>query len=1278
MDASVLAEQILAVLRESSRPLLGREIVAEIADRTGSNVEARSVNRLLFGPEMQGKAARGSDYRWRIIPSTSTTGQSRDPGSSTGLQPSEAPSCPLCGTSMTLRIARQGTRAGQQFWGCTAYPSCRGIRPLGPGNRDEDVARGQSVGSEAEAGQMSPVTVRARPLVRGMSVAFFDYLTVPAEGLENAQDTETIAVGRQWRCEYEASVDVAELSPEVQRAVSVLDKLIARGHVTLLSSSLEETLRKSEASGSKGLAPQADLAHFEFDSDEERQLATVWLKKWLGDDWLRWTTPQLESGALIGSSEAVASQQRVDFLVHHPGLLKPLVIEVDGRKGDNTQAIRARDTALSMSGYETIRIPAAEVRAGSGAVMEKLRQILDAARASPIDGEVFRSRWRRAGQIQLVLSHAINLGLIDPVARTPIVVSTDAVERGDLSPPGFRAVLEDLQELAVRVGRLYGVELLPGRLQASAKRSKEKQKVAQEVHISFYGAVGNGLTFHVSDTSLPVQIAWQPRSCTPGLPVSFTESACLYFLERIFRKPSFLEGQYAAIERALSGEDAIVLLPTGAGKSIAFQLAAFLLPGAAVVVDPILSLIRDQIDVLSTYGIDRAIGITSDLTTRGEKKLAYERVLGGDNLFHYIAPERFQIEEFRKALRAMKMTVPVGLIVVDEAHCVSEWGHDFRTSYLRLADNARECCGGEDWTPPLLALTGTASRSVLKDLQRELKIFDFDAVITPRTFDRSELDYVAIRCSSEEKREMLRALLGRHLPGKLRIPPESFGDLRGDDTLCGLVFCPWAGGEFGVMEVAAEIARTGLRAEPYSGKKPSGVRGTNADWSRRRRQTERAFKRNQVAVLACTKAFGMGIDKQNVRYTVHYGLPPSIEAFYQEAGRAGRDRRTSYCCLLASDDHQERNDRLLAPDTPVEEIQRAISGRHRTNDDDVTRMLFFQTRAFAGIGRELAALSEVAHALEPLDRVNRREISPGRRKDGEEDPRTAFEKALHRLVVLGVVSDYTVQYSGPTYDVRVAGATRDQIIDSYVDYVGAYQGARAVQERAKAEAIGDRAQDSFDFVMAMGQLYLEFVYEVIEKGRRRAISEMRAAAKAKDAKQFRARILRYLESTEFSERLDAIVESTGGGLAAATTLLGEIISPRDADSVRGQVGRYLESYPDHPALLLLRALSEALARQPDWVLVEDNLVAFIHSACDKYACPADQVAAATATALRVLGRRRLALAQQLERRFFEAYPDREQARLLVAEAGVESAGLTSWRLLDELAVNTRTLMHINS
>ena len=194
-----------------------------------------------------------------------------------------------------------------------------------------------------------------------------------------------------------------------------------------------------------------------------------------------------------------------------------------------------------------------------------------------------------------------------------------------------------------------------------------------------------------------------------------------------------------------------MLLPTGAGKSMAFQLASMLMPGICLVVAPLVSLIEDQLDNLRGVGIDRAVGITRRLSPK-EKQAALRCLGRGSYVFCYVAPERLQMDDFREALRAITAGSSISLIAIDEAHCVSEWGHDFRTSYLNVARNARRFCERDRIVPPLLGLTGTASRSVLKDVQHELGIEDFGAVITPRSFDREELDFRVIPCRSSEKR----------------------------------------------------------------------------------------------------------------------------------------------------------------------------------------------------------------------------------------------------------------------------------------------------------------------------------------------------------------------------------------------------------------------------------------------------------------------------------------------------------------------------------------------
>ena len=244
----------------------------------------------------------------------------------------------------------------------------------------------------------------------------------------------------------------------------------------------------------------------------------------------------------------------------------------------------------------------------------------------------------------------------------------------------------------------------------------------------------------------PFEASSRPQNIRPSREV--TE----WFLAYVFRKDGFWKGQWETVERTLNGKDSVVLLPTGGGKSIAFQLAALLLPGRCIVVDPILSLIDDQIDNLHRVGVDRCVAITSQITSQEERELQLQAFSSGHYMFCYVAPERFQISRFRDYLMTLTVSTPVSLIAVDEAHCVSEWGHDFRTAYLNLGRTAREYCASGGQAPPLVALTGTASKIVLKDVQRELGITDIDAIITPKSFDRPELQFSVLTCKSSEKR----------------------------------------------------------------------------------------------------------------------------------------------------------------------------------------------------------------------------------------------------------------------------------------------------------------------------------------------------------------------------------------------------------------------------------------------------------------------------------------------------------------------------------------------
>jgi len=403
-----------------------------------------------------------------------------------------------------------------------------------------------------------------------------------------------------------------------------------------------------------------------------------------------------------------------------------------------------------------------------------------------------------------------------------------------------------------------------------------------------------------------------------------------YFIKTIFRKAKLRPGQLSIINRALQLQTVIGLLPTGGGKSLTYQLCSMLQPGVTLIVDPIKSLMQDQYDGLKRNMIDAVVFVNSSIKTYYERKWAQDQMTRGQVMFSFISPERLQIPVFRTALAHMHQTHKkyFSYCVIDEAHCVSEWGHDFRTSYLKLGENARRFCKtwGETNTISLFGLTATASFDVLSDVKRELRIEHENVVYGLGTrrdellyrvvevqtdVDAGEIGYAASDSVGNAKFQMITQLLNQ-LPDVIQrtsdrnLLPKKFNtrsfytpnDKNKFDNAI-LVFCPHksAKSPFGVERIASLLTRTPYRnVGIFYGSDDSD--GDNKSLSELNQQK---FVHNDLPILVATKAFGMGIDKSNVRGTIHLNFPSSIESFVQEAGRAGRDRKRAISYILYSD-----------------------------------------------------------------------------------------------------------------------------------------------------------------------------------------------------------------------------------------------------------------------------------------------------------------------------------------------------------------------------------------
>jgi ATP-dependent DNA helicase RecQ len=334
----------------------------------------------------------------------------------------------------------------------------------------------------------------------------------------------------------------------------------------------------------------------------------------------------------------------------------------------------------------------------------------------------------------------------------------------------------------------------------------------------------------------------------------------LQVLESVFGYREFRPGQRHIIDAVLAGRDCIGVMPTGAGKSLTFQIPAKMLPGPVLVISPLISLMKDQVDALTRLGFKATVLNSSvDLEERRKRLGALRR---GEVELVYVTPEGLE-----GSLRAILADCGPSLVVVDEAHCISHWGHDFRPAYRRLRGLKAEC--GDI---PVLALTATATRRVVGDIIRQLGMRKPEGF--KGSFFRPNLHITAHRKGGvgAAKRDMRRDLLGivrRH---------------RGES---GIVYCM---SRRAVESLTGWLVERGVKAVPYHAGLDDRERTANQD----------AFARDEVDVVVATVAFGMGIDKSNVRFVVHRDMPKSIEAWYQEIGRAGRDGLPSDCVLMYS------------------------------------------------------------------------------------------------------------------------------------------------------------------------------------------------------------------------------------------------------------------------------------------------------------------------------------------------------------------------------------------
>ncbi|WP_409935570.1 DEAD/DEAH box helicase [Capnocytophaga leadbetteri] len=667
------------------------------------------------------------------------------------------------------------------------------------------------------------------------------------------------------------------------------------------------------------------------------------------------------------------------------------------------------------------------------------------------------------------------------------------------------------------------------------------------------------------------------------------EKTLEFFLKNIFDKPSFLDGQFPILQNALNRRDTIGLLPTGGGKSLCYQLPCLLQPAISFVVCPIKSLMYDQKDNLEKIFISQTNWITSDLEAT-QKDNVLSEFAQGKYLFLWISPERFQIQSFRDKISEINKNFTLAYAVIDEVHCLSEWGHDFRLSYLNLAKTIDKLSPKDEngeGTIKFLGLTATASVNVLKDIKvefsRQKASLEDNNIKTLTDYSRKELIFEVVKDKGKKQIELL------NLIEKLK-KEEYFLE---NDEKAGLIFTPNVNGQKGCYALCNNLNNSYQgKVEWYSGTIPNKTRFlqvsipefiindeiavieevkkklsesydsllsgdldeiiknniglirnrfnhntyllsieisqkiTEKAFKAHKDRVQKGFKENKFPLMVVTKSFGMGIDKDNVFYTIHYGIPTSVESLYQEAGRAGRwdknkeenkDKKGKCYVLFSPETYYPKEEYMIAPfdvmkifdqQTTIQEIRKIQRLVDKEGKDAFTQIYLF-----------LEDLSDVEDDLDEVIAFKNQYFQEGVTKfvQFRKADKNKKEKLIYRLSLLGLVKDWTSNFTN-SFQVTFGSEEENNILKSLENYIGKYEPTKHI--KSEIEKVNEET-----FLKKATKYLLQWIFDHIVYNRKQSLKTLYDwCLDFKGSDDFKARLDSYFVFNDVTAILQTIGE----------------------------------------------------------------------------------------------------------------------------------------------------------
>ena len=623
----------------------------------------------------------------------------------------------------------------------------------------------------------------------------------------------------------------------------------------------------------------------------------------------------------------------------------------------------------------------------------------------------------------------------------------------------------------------------------------------------------------------------------------------------------------------------------------------------------------DQKADLDSIGFTRSNFITSEL--KPDQKMKVQNDFGrGKYFFIFISPERFQTQGFRSEMEAIGLDRSFAYAVIDEAHCLSEWGHDFRTSYLNLANTIEHLAPDSNY----IGLTATASVNVLKDMQSEFSIPDSN-VRTPLVFTREELSFHVLDDAGRKTNELLTLVSEMESKWNSGISSEQ-------EAKAGIVFTPTVNWIKGCYALASKLkSDLGMDVRYFSGEKPkqSSLKGDKFDTYKQKVQND--FKANKYRLLTATKAFGMGVNKTNIAYTIHYGIPSSMEALYQEAGRAGRDKKlfteTPANCyvLMTKENNTDALDEIWDVSTSIPDLKK--SAKKLDFESDLNTNLFFLTNKLDPIKDEYKLTYNVYNYLkENIEKKNaNKKVTVTADMFGLHGfNKPKLEKAVHRLSQLGIVSDWIVEnFFEVNLQIEFDCIDEDQLQANLERTIKKYDPNFKLDDIDKSnnpyyQKLCERREEHYDNTQFVLLVLLVWSYDHFVYNRRQSLKTVyeqccELASEKIDGIEFKNRLEGYFKYDKSSDFLHHLAENTADTSIWLSVFFEDedkterrqLISKDKLSTLKDQLSRFLESYKDNVCLDYLSGVvrlafdqfddadgKRRMASSLDWLMQQDR------------------------------------------------------------------------------------------